>query len=388
MSRITPSPTLAVMRRANELKAQGVDVIDFGPGEPDFITPAAIREEAKKAIDAGFTKYTDSSGTPELRKAIADSYNRRYGTSLGSNQVIVGCGGKQELYNAMVALVEEGDEVIIPSPYWVSFPQQVVLAGGEPVYVDLDEKQGFKPTAEVIEAAVTGKTRVVILNSPSNPTGAVIDRDELEKIVDLCVRHDLVLLYDETYEYFLYDGAEHVSAASYLDRAPENILIVNSFSKTYAMTGWRVGYAIGSEKVIKALGTIQSHSTSNATSIAQVAAVEAITGSGEDLEAMIRAYAERRAWLLPELAGIPGFECHAPGGAFYVFPKVSALYGRAGIDGSSGFSEYLVREARVAVVPGVAFGNDRHIRISYATSMDSLREGVSRIKAAAEALMA
>jgi aspartate aminotransferase len=387
VQRIQPSPTLLVMTKAKELAERGIDVIDFGPGEPDFETPAAICQAAKEAIDAGCTKYTNSSGTNELRDAIAASYNSRYATSLGRANVITGTGGKQELFNLMMALVSDGDEVIIPIPYWVSFPDQVLLAGGTPVFVPTDDSTGFRPTMEGVRAAVTDRTRGVILNSPSSPSGAVIEEAELEKIIALCHDRGLFLIFDETYEFFVYDDQGHVSAGRYFDRYPETVIIVNSMSKTYAMTGWRIGYAIAHPQTINALANIQSHSTSNPSSISQAAAVAALSGTGDEVRRMYEAYVERRRWLVPALDAIPGIRCSNPGGAFYVFPRVSELYGHKGIGNSIDFSTYLLEEANVAVVPGSAFGADEYVRISYATSMEALRTGVARIDAAARKLL-
>jgi aspartate aminotransferase len=384
MSRLTPSPTLQVMRRAAELQAEGIDVIDLGPGEPDFETPEAVCAAAKEAIDRGHTRYTDTPGVIELRSEIARSYNRRYGIDIQPSNVVAGCGGKQELFNLMLALVDEGDEVIIPAPYWVSFPQQVSLAGGRPVYVDLDREQGFRPTAAVIEKAVTERTKVVILNSPSNPTGAVIEADELEGIVRLCHERGLVLISDETYDRFIYDGHTHFSAASWIGEFPETVTVVNSMSKTYAMTGWRIGYAIGDAELMRGVSSIQSHSTSNPSSISQFAAIAGLQSGDESLNEMMRAYSERRSWLIPQISSIPGFSCDPPGGAFYIFPQVSDLYGREGITDSSTLAEFLLERARVAVVPGIAFGNDEHVRISYATSMENLHEAVNRMRGALE----
>lgn len=386
MERLTPSPTLQVMKRAGELRAQGIDVIDLGPGEPDFSTPPNVCDAARGAIEAGHTKYTDASGTAELRSAIAESYNLRYGSSYGAANVIAGSGGKQALFNLMLALVEEGDEVIIPAPYWVSFPQQVALVGAEPVIAEMDAADGFKPTRSLIEGAMTDRTRVVILNSPSNPTGAVIDREELAGIIELCAERGVVVVYDETYEYFVYDGNEHVSAAEWFGQYPETVVIVNSMSKTYAMTGWRIGFALAPETLVKALSSIQSHSTSNPSSISQYAAMEGLRGSQDSVEEMINAYSARRSWLVPQLSALPGFSCDPPGGAFYVFPRISELFGKGGITDSSSLATFLLDEARVAVVPGIAFGNDEHIRISYATSLDQLKEAVRRIREALESI--
>ncbi len=384
MSRLTPSPTLQVKKRASELRAQGIDIIDLGPGEPDFATPRNVARAGERAIENGLTKYTDSSGTPELRKAIAESYNGRYGTKFTGANVIAGCGGKQELFNLMCALIDEGDEVILPAPYWVSFPQQIDLVGGRSVIVDLDIANGFRPTPEQIRGAITERTRALILNSPSNPTGAVIERDALGAIIEMCAERDIVVIYDETYEYFVYDGNEHVSAAEWFHQHPGTVVIVNSMSKTFAMTGWRIGYAIADEPLIKAMSSVQSHSTSNPSSISQYAALEAIKGGRESIEEMINAYSTRRSWLVPQLSSLPGFSCDPPGGAFYVFPHVADLYGKGGVTDSTSLTSFLLDRARVAVVPGIAFGNDDHVRISYATSLEKLQEAVTRIREALE----
>jgi aspartate aminotransferase len=379
---VKESPTLAVLNRATALVQRGVDVVDFGPGEPDFATPRAVAEAGKRAIDRGFTKYTNASGTKALREAIADRYNRRYATSLGAEHVIAGNGGKQELFNLMMALIGEGDEVIVPAPYWVSFPDQVIFAGGRPIFATLDPGNGFRPRLSDLEPLLTSRTRGVILNSPCNPTGAVITETELAKIVEWCDAHELFLVFDETYELFVYQGARHASAMKYFEQYPETVIVVNSMSKTFAMTGWRLGYAVAHPDIITALGKIQGHSTSNPSSIAQAAAIEALNGVDEDVQRMYDAYCERRAWLVPELNGVPGICCTDPDGAFYVFPDVSAFFGKGGITDSQSFATYLLDEARVAVVPGAAFGADEYVRISYATSMERLREGLARIRAA------
>ncbi|MEO8382526.1 MAG: pyridoxal phosphate-dependent aminotransferase [Acidobacteriota bacterium] len=381
------SPTLKVLNRATSLIAQGVDIVDFGPGEPDFGTPLAVAAAGKRAIDSGFTKYTNASGTKALREAIAARYNRRYGLNLGLEHVIAGNGGKQELFNIMLALVSDGDEVIIPSPYWVSFPDQVSFAGGRPVFARTSPDNLFRPRLEEIAAVASERTRGLILNSPCNPTGAVIRESELEKIIAWCVERDAFLIFDETYELFVYAGNEHVSAVRWFERHPETIIIVNSMSKTFAMTGWRLGYAIAHPDVINALGKIQSHSTSNPSTIAQHAALEALRGVDEDVQRMYTAYRERRAWLVPALNDVPGIQCAAPDGAFYVFPDIRAYFGRGGITDSQSFANFLLDEARVAVVPGSAFGADEFVRISYAASMERIHEGVSRIDAAVRRLM-
>jgi aspartate aminotransferase len=376
---IQVSPTIAVMNRAAELIARGVDVVDFGPGEPDFTTPVSVCDAARKAIDDGLTKYTNAMGTSALREAIAERYNRRHGAHVRMEHVIAGTGGKQELFNVMLSLVADGDEVIIPAPYWVSFPDQVLFSGGRPVFVETTAENHFRPTANLIEEAMTERTRGVILNSPCNPSGAVIREEELRKIVELCHARGVFLIFDETYEFFVYDGNEHVSAVRWFDDYPETVILVNSMSKTFAMTGWRLGYAIAHPSIISAMGKIQSHSTTNPSSISQAAALAALRGGDGEVRKMYEAYVERRAWLVPALNTIDGMHCDAPDGAFYVWPNVSAFYGRGRVTDSASFATYLLDEALVAVVPGSAFGQDEHIRISYATSMDRIVEGVKRI---------
>ncbi|HEV7487478.1 MAG TPA: pyridoxal phosphate-dependent aminotransferase [Thermoanaerobaculia bacterium] len=376
------SPTLAVMNRALELKAQGIDVVDLGPGEPDFPTPQSVCAAGKRAIDEGQTKYTAGNGTKALRDALAARYNRRYGTSIKAENVIAGTGGKQELFNVTLALVDEGDEVIIPSPYWVSFPDQVQFAGGTPVFAPTDPQNQFRPTFADVEAVATERTRGVIINSPCNPTGAVIAEKELRRIVEWCASRDLFLMFDETYEFFVYDDAKHVSAGRWFDEYPETVVCINSMSKTFAMTGWRLGYAIAHGDVITAAGKIQSHSTSNPSSISQAAALEALNGGDDEVRRMWEAYRDRRAWLMPAINGIDGMCCAHPDGAFYIFPDVSAFFGRGSVRDSQTLTSYLLDEARVAVIPGSAFGSNDHVRISYATSMERLQEGVRRIESA------
>ncbi|HEY6138779.1 MAG TPA: pyridoxal phosphate-dependent aminotransferase [Thermoanaerobaculia bacterium] len=376
------SPTLAVMNRAHELMAKGFDVVDLGPGEPDFRTPQNIVDAAKRALDAGQTKYTNVVGTTPLREAVAARYNRRFGTNVQAKNIICGTGGKQELFNIVLALVDDGDEVIIPSPYWVSFPDQVSFAGGRPVFAPTDAENHFRPTLQSIESVASERTRGVIINSPCNPTGAVIEEGELGRIVEWCASRGLFLLFDETYELFVYDGNRHVSAVTWFDEYPETVIAVNSMSKTFAMTGWRLGYAVAHPEIVAAAGKIQSHSTSNPSSISQAAAVAALSGGDDEAHRMHDAYRERRAYLVPALNAIEGFCCSDPDGAFYLFPSVRAFYGRSGIHDSNSFATYLLDEARVAVVPGSAFGADDYVRISYATSMERLREGVQRLTAA------
>jgi aspartate aminotransferase len=375
------SPTIAVMNSALELIGKGVDVVDFGAGEPDFPTPRSVAEAGKRAIDKGQTKYTSNAGTKALRDAIAGRYQSRWGARVSAENVIAGTGGKQELFNVILSLVEEGDEVIIPLPYWVSFPDQVQFAGGTPVFAQTEAPK-FRPTLEALEAVASDRTRGVIINSPCNPSGAVIEPSELERIVEWCSARDAFLLFDETYEFFVYHGAQHVSAMRWYNEHPETVIAVNSMSKTFAMTGWRLGFAVAHPSIIEAASKIQSHSTSNPSSISQAAALEALTGDAPEVQQMHDAYSERRSWLVPAINAIDGICCSDPDGAFYLFPEVKGVYGKGKIRDSNSFAQYLLDEARVAVVPGIAFGSDDHVRISYATSMDRLREGVRRIESA------
>jgi aspartate aminotransferase len=382
VSEMQISPTLAVLNRAAELIASGVDVVDFGPGEPDFTTPEAICEAGRQAIARGYTKYTNALGSLELREAIASRYNRRYGSGIKAAHVIAGTGGKQELFNLMLALVADGDEVIIPAPYWVSFPDQVAFAGGKPVFAQTERAVHFRPTMDIIRAVATDRTRGVIINSPCNPSGAVIEEAELQAIVEFCQSRGLFLVFDETYEFFIYEGRKHASAFRFFEQYPETVAIVNSMSKTFAMTGWRLGYAIAHPAIISALGKIQSHSTSNPSSISQAAAVGALKGDDSAVRTMYEAYVERRAWLVEAINRIDGIHCDPPDGAFYIFPDVRDLFGRVGVHSSTAFADFLLEKARVAVVPGDAFGAGDFVRISYATSMDRLQEGVARIERA------
>ena len=375
------SPTIAVMNAAQELIGKGVDVVDFGPGEPDFPTPPSVAAAGKRAIDKGLTKYTSNNGTKALRDAIAARYQKRWGSRVTAENVIAGTGGKQELFNVVLSLVEEGDEVIIPSPYWVSFPDQVQFAGGTPVFAKTEAPK-FKPTLEAIAAVATERTRGVIINSPCNPSGAVIDPSELEKIIEWCSARDAFLLFDETYEFFVYHGAQHVSAMRWYNEHPETVIVVNSMSKTFAMTGWRLGFAVGHPSIISAASKIQSHSTSNPSSISQAAALEALNHDAPEVQQMHAAYSERRSWLVPAINAVDGLCCSDPDGAFYIFPEVKSVFGKGKVRDSTTFAQYLLDDVRVAVVPGIAFGSDDHVRISYATSMDRLHEGVRRIEAA------
>ena len=390
-----PSPTLAITAKANALKAQGKDVISFGAGEPDFDTPQNVKDAAVAALAKGDTKYTPSSGTVALKDAILAKLKRDNGLTYSRSEVIVSCGAKHSIYNLMQALLDPGDEVIIPAPYWVSYPEQVKLADGLPVIVPTDEGTGFLATAAQIEGYVTDRTKLVVINSPSNPTGAVYTPSALRDIADLCVGRGLYLMSDEIYEKILYTGSEFVSPASFGEAVKAMTITVNGFSKAHAMTGWRLGYAAADLDIVAAMSKIQDQSTSNPTSITQAAGVEALNGPQDSVETMRRAFQERRDYIVSALNDIPGVDCLNPGGAFYVFPNVSAFYGKswkpAGdtprtVGSSDDLAAYLLEAYEVAVIPGSGFGADGNIRLSYATSMENIQRGVARIAEAVQAL--
>ena len=390
-----PSPTLAITAKANALKAQGKDVISFGAGEPDFDTPQNVKDAAVAALARGDTKYTPSSGTVALKDAIIAKLKRDNGLTYGRTEIIVSCGAKHSIYNLMQAMLDPGDEVIVPSPYWVSYPEQVKLADGIPVIVPATEASGFLTSAAEIEAHFTPKTKLVIVNSPSNPTGAVYTPQALRDISDLCVGRGIYLMSDEIYEKILYTGAEFVSPASFSEAAKKLTITINGFSKAHSMTGWRLGYAAADLDIVAAMSKIQDQSTSNPTSIAQAGGVEALNGPQDAVETMRLAFQERRDVIVPALNNIPGIHCLNPQGAFYVFPNVSALYGKSWtpegdaprtIGGSDDFAAYLLEKYEVAVIPGSGFGTDGNIRLSYATSMDNINRGIARIAEAVQAL--
>lgn len=382
VSRIGESATLAVSRRAKELAAKGVEVIDLSAGEPDFDSPAVAIEGAIDGLRKGMTRYTAAAGLPELRAALAADYKRRWGAPWGASEVVVGVGGKAVLFEAMLALVEAGDEVILPSPYWVTFPEQIRFAGGTPVTVETRPEEGFQLNADSILAAMTERTRLVVVNSPCNPTGGVISAADLRRVAEACAERGAFLLSDETYEHFMYDGATFASAAALATELPETILLVNSFSKTYAMTGWRVGYLLAPAAVARAVTAIQSHATSNPTTFSMVGALAALEHAGGTVPAMVAEYQARRDLVMAGLAAIPGFECAAPHGAFYAFPRVDACFG-GDIGGSVDLCGHLLDTARVALVPGAAFGADGFLRISFAASRESIERGLTRVGEAA-----
>ncbi len=384
VAQIKPSETLAITAKANALKAEGRDVIGFGAGEPDFDTPANIKTAAIKAIEAGFTKYTPVGGTDELKDAVIGKLRRDNALEYKRSQVVVSCGAKHTLYNLAQALFEEGDEVIIPAPYWVSYPDIVVLAGGKPVIVETQEKDGFKMKPEQLKAAITGCTRAVVINSPSNPTGAAYSPSELKALAAVILDTEILVISDDIYEKIIYADFPFANIASVEPRLKDRTIVVNGVSKAYAMTGWRIGYAAGPEQIIAAINKIQSQNTSNPASISQKAAVEALNGYQDVVGQMVVEFRKRRDVIVQLLNEIDGIKCLSPEGAFYVFPNVSAIYGRSfqgkKITDSTQLIDYLLDEANVATVPGAAFGSDSHIRLSYATSLINIEEGLKRIK--------
>jgi len=377
ISLISVSSTMKVAADAEKLRAQGVDVVDFGAGEPDFPTPENIKQAAIRAIEQNFTKYTGAGGTLELKQAVCDRHAKDFGTAYKPAECIISVGGKHVIFNLTQALVNPGDEVIIPVPYWVTYKDVVSYAGGKCVFVETDEQNGFTLTAAMIEPYLTAKTRIILINSPSNPSGAVLDRDEFEKIYRLTSRRGIYLLTDECYSHFLYEGTPF-SVAS-LPGAKDTVLVAGTLSKTYAMTGWRVGFGLVPAAIAGAMLKLQSHSTSNPSSISQKAGVEALRGPQDSVQVMLAEYRKRRDFVVRRLREIPGVKCAEPKGAFYAYPNIGVALGKRGIQNTLQFSEKLLAEAHVAVVPGEAFGTSQHVRISYATSMHELERGVERI---------
>ena len=372
---VEPSATLAITAQTKRMKAEGIDVIDFGAGEPDFQTPAFIKEAGKVSIDEDFTRYTPVSGIEELRLAICEKFKEDNRLNYPSSRIVVTCGAKHALYNIFQVLCEEGDEVIIPSPYWVSYPEMVRLSGAKPVIVRLDAKSDFKLTRKDLEASITSKTKAIILNSPSNPTGAVYSRDELEMVADLAVARGIWVISDEIYEKIIYDGTEHVSIASLNEGIFRWTIVVNGVSKTYSMTGWRIGYLAGPEELAQAVGKLQSHSTSNPTSISQKAALAALQGDKSCVAKMVKEFARRRDYMVERIEKIDKLSCIKPKGAFYLFCDISKLW-----MGSLSLAKALLDEAKVAVIPGRGFGWDTHIRLSFARRMEAIKEGMDRIE--------
>lgn len=375
---ISVSSTMKVAAEADQLRREGVDVVDFGAGEPDFPTPDNIKQAAIKAIHDNFTRYTPAAGTQELKQAICERHATDYGTAYVPAECVVSVGGKHIIFNLIQVLVNPGDEVIIPVPYWVTYKDVVNYAGAKCVFVPTDESHGFTLTAGMIEPHLTPRTRMVIINSPSNPSGAVLDRAEFEKIYHMTSKRGIWLMTDECYCRFLYDSEPYSIAA--MPGAKETVVVAGSLSKTYAMTGWRIGFGLGPKDVMSAINKLQSHSTSNPTSIAQKAAVEAVRGPQESVGAMLAEYHHRRDYVVSRLRAMPGVTMAEPRGAFYAYPNIGVALGKDGIKSAMDFSERLLREAHVAVVPGEAFGTDRHVRISYATSLKELDRGLTRIE--------
>jgi aspartate aminotransferase len=387
---IVPSATLTIAATARRMRAQGIDVIGFGAGEPDFDTPDHIKEAAIQAIQEGFTKYTATGGIDELKDAVATRLKRDNGLVYSRDQILISCGGKHSLFNVFQALLEPGDEVIIPAPYWVSFPEQVKLCDAKPVFAHTHEHEGFRLHRGLVEPLLNSRTKILVLNSPCNPTGAALTRVELQGLADLATEWGFWILSDETYDSLTYDGYQHVSIGSLGDRVYAQTILVNSLSKAYAMTGWRVGYTAGPKDIIKAMDALQSQETSNPTSIAQRAAVVALAGSQEPTHRMREEFDRRRRVIVERLNAMPGISCLSPQGAFYVFPNVSGMYGKhytgTIIRNSTDFTTYLLETARIAVVPGVEFGSDAHIRFSYATSMSNIEKGMDRMAEAVRQL--
>jgi aspartate aminotransferase len=386
---LAPSPTLAIQAKAKAMRAQGIDVISFGAGEPDFDTPERIKEAALRALRGGQTKYTDAAGIIELREAVCQKLKRDNGLAYEPADVLISCGAKHTLYNIAVALLNPGDEVLIPAPYWVSYPEQVKLVGGVPVAIPTEEADGFQVDSDRLRAAVTPRTRAIVLNSPNNPTGAVFSPSALRAVGELAVTRDLWVISDECYEALTYEG-QHVSIASLGAEVKARTIVVNTCSKAYAMTGWRIGYGAGPRALIKAMGDVQSQVTSNPSSIAQWAAVEALAGPQDEVAKMAGEFDARRRVIIQGLNAIPGIRCVMPGGAFYAFPNVSSLFGRRwqerALTGSADVTAFLLEAARIAVVPGLDFGSDAHVRLSYATGLATIQKGLSRMDAAIRSL--
>jgi aspartate aminotransferase len=381
---VTPSMTLAVIGKVGALKAAGVKVIDFGAGEPDFPTPQYIKQAAVKAIEENFTKYTPANGIPQLRAKIAEKLKKENNLTYSADEVIVGAGGKQEIYNAVQVLIQEGDQVIIPAPYWVSYPDIVALAGGKPVIVQTREQDDFKLTPQTLSKALTDRTKMLILNSPHNPTGTVYSKKDLQELTELLSSREMYILSDEVYEYLIYSGEPHVSIANISPQMKGRTILVNSFSKTYSMTGWRIGYAAGPREIIDAMSLLQGQATSNPNSIAQKAALSALSGGEKELQEMVSSFRERRDYTIEQLNKIPGIRCKLPNGAFYAFFSIANFIGKkvAGeeVTGCLKFAEILLEKAHIAVVPGISFGAPNYIRLSYATSMEQIKEGISRLR--------
>ena len=380
VQKVKPSATMAVSDKAKELKSQGVQIISMGSGEPDFDTPVNIQKAAIHAIGAGETRYTAADGTPELKKAIRDKFKRENGLDYTANEVMVSCGGKQVFYNLCQAILNEGDEVIIPTPYWVSYPDMAILADATPVFIEAGLDQDFKITPQQLEASITAKSKLLVLNSPSNPTGSVYSKSEIEALGEVLKKHPHVLVIsDDIYEHVRWGNDEFINIAMACPELKDRVIILNGVSKAYAMTGWRIGYAAGPELVIKAMKKIQGQSTSNPSSISQAAALEAINGDQSFITMMVEAFERRHNFLVDSLNAIDGIECPRSGGAFYSFPKVQGLIERIGLQDDVEFSTYCLEKLSLAVVPGSAFGAPGYVRLSFATSMDNIKLSVEKL---------
>ncbi|MEF2291904.1 pyridoxal phosphate-dependent aminotransferase [Virgibacillus dokdonensis] len=377
---LTPSSTLAITAKAKELKQQGHDVIALGAGEPDFNTPGPILVAAEKAMNEGKTKYTPSGGIVELKQAIVNKFQKDNQLNYTKEQIIVTTGAKHALYTLFQVLLNEGDEVIIPAPYWVSYPEQVKLAGGTPVFIPAKEENQFKLTPQELEAAITRKTKAIIINSPSNPTGMMYNKDELKQLGDICLKHDLLIVSDEIYEKLIYSGEDHVSIAQLSPELKAQTVIINGVSKSHSMTGWRIGYAVGPNEIIKAMTSLASHSTSNPTSIAQYAALAAYQMDDSFNEEMKGVFSHRLERLYQLLTELPGVSCVKPEGAFYLFPNVQEAVRKSGFSNVDDWAKALLEEEKVALIPGSGFGAPNNVRLSYATSMEALEEAAKRIK--------
>ncbi len=392
ISNISPSMTLAIDAKAREMKARGEDVIGFGAGEPDFNTPERIKQAGISAIENNETRYTPVGGTDLLKEAIITKLERDSGLVYEKNQILASCGAKHSFYNLAQVLWQAGDEVIVPAPYWVSFPEMVTLSGAKPVIVNTDAASDFKITAEQIDKAVTPNTRAIVINSPSNPTGSAYDKDELEKLAECALRHGLLIISDEIYEQIVFDGFHHTSIASISKEVQKQCVVINGVSKSYAMTGWRIGYmASGDPEIVKQVSKLQGQSTSNPCAISQAASIEALTGPLDEIHAMVREFEKRRDIIVERLTQIPGVSCRKPTGSFYSFPDFSGVYGKKDmkgkvLKGSLDFSDYLLSAEKVAIVPGIAFGADAHVRLAFAMSLEKIEAGTHRIKEAIENL--
>jgi aspartate aminotransferase len=381
---IKPSPTLAIDAKAKALKQQGVKVINFGAGEPDFDTPQNIKTAAINAITSGFTKYCPVPGTLEIKNAIIEKLKRDNNLIYAPEQIIVSSGAKHSLYNLFQSIIDDGDEVIVPAPFWVSYPDMIALAGGKTVIIQTSDKTNFTITPESIEQALTPKTKAIVINSPSNPTGATYSKEELKAIADVCVKNKILIISDDIYEKLIYDNFKFTSIAQVFPEAKDITVVINGLSKTYAMTGWRIGYAAGPKDIISAMSKIQSQSTSNASSISIKAAVEALNGSQECVESMRKEFKKRRDYIVERLNSIPAIKCKKPQGAFYVFPNIKKLLGKTfngkTINTDLELSDYLLNDAKIAVVPGTAFGAEGYIRLSYSTSIENIKSGMDRLE--------